>query len=184
MRSKTNTNRTLHARFFPRFEQVTSKCYEFSLVHPAFRYPLNSTTHLLHRLREIKQPIKYARPASLARVHVFRLLSHPSQKFETSAVYLLHIRGQKCIIPYHHSCASWVQTCWIFLPHALRRAPADTDSKRKKINELFNNVTVKPAWRKLIKYRGKNTFSKPVWRKRNTWSRRHVFLHRNTLAVQ
>ena len=29
MRSKTKTNRTLHARFFPRFEQVTGNGLQF-----------------------------------------------------------------------------------------------------------------------------------------------------------
>ena len=29
MRTKTKSNRTMHARFFPRFEQVTGNCYEF-----------------------------------------------------------------------------------------------------------------------------------------------------------
>ena len=32
MRNKTKTNRTLHARFFARFEQVTSNCWEFCLL--------------------------------------------------------------------------------------------------------------------------------------------------------
>ena len=35
MNRKTKTNRDLHARFFPRFEQVTWNCYEFGLVHCA-----------------------------------------------------------------------------------------------------------------------------------------------------
>ena len=32
MRGETKTNRDLHARFFPRFEQFTWNCYEFGLV--------------------------------------------------------------------------------------------------------------------------------------------------------
>ena len=35
MEMKTKTNRHLHVRFFPRFEQVTWNCYEFGLVHCA-----------------------------------------------------------------------------------------------------------------------------------------------------
>ena len=35
MRSETNTNCSLYARFFPRFEQVTGNCSEFWLVHRA-----------------------------------------------------------------------------------------------------------------------------------------------------
>ena len=35
MRRNTKTNRHLHARFFPRFEQVTWNWYEFGLVHCA-----------------------------------------------------------------------------------------------------------------------------------------------------
>ena len=32
-KTKTKTNHTLWARFFPRFEQVTGNCWEFWLVH-------------------------------------------------------------------------------------------------------------------------------------------------------
>ena len=35
IRWKTKTNRDLHARFFPRFEQVAWNCYEFGLDHYA-----------------------------------------------------------------------------------------------------------------------------------------------------
>ena len=88
---RTKTNRTLHARFFPRFERVTSNCYEFDWYISPFTllvsYPVNSTTHRLYRLRGIKQPMKYACPASLARVHVFCLLSHPSQKFFSQSIF-------------------------------------------------------------------------------------------------
>ena len=35
MKSKTKTNRDLHARFSSRFGQVRWKCYEFGLVHCA-----------------------------------------------------------------------------------------------------------------------------------------------------
>ena len=90
-KTKTKTNRTVHARFFPRFERVTSNCYEFdwfiSLFILLVSYPVNSTTHRLYRLRGIKQPMKYGCPASLARVHVFCLLSHPSQKFFSQSIF-------------------------------------------------------------------------------------------------
>ena len=35
MRRMTKTNRDMHARFFPRFEQVAWNCYDFGLVHCA-----------------------------------------------------------------------------------------------------------------------------------------------------
>ena len=35
MTTKTRTKRYLHARCFPRFEQVTRNCYEFGLVRCA-----------------------------------------------------------------------------------------------------------------------------------------------------
>ena len=72
-KTKTKTNRTLHVRFFPRFERVTSNCYEFdwfiSLFTLLVSYLVNSTTHsrvCMYFACSLTPPRNYSRSLSFA----------------------------------------------------------------------------------------------------------------------